>query len=650
MRTLHTQHARPRWHASRAALPACLSLSVPLSAMMPTVSEVRQARVHSTRRVILLRISTAGGAGHVLESPSMTIAPDLQKRAQAWIDDDPDRDAQAELRALLESGAEAELTDRMSQRLEFGTAGLRGVIGAGPNRMNLKVVREATAGLCAYLLETTKDAAERGITIGYDGRRMSRELSREAAEIALAAGLRVAMFEYVTPTPVLAFAATERNAAAAIMVTASHNPPEYNGYKVYWGNGAQIIPPHDVGIAAAIEKVGPALALKKVAIESAKDRFVWLGKAESDRYHAAIRKLPPAGPRGPRDLVITYTALHGVGDQPTRRALAEAGFTNVHSVAEQAEPDGAFPTVRFPNPEEKGAMDLVLALAKKVSAELVIANDPDADRLAIAVPRPDGTYRQLTGNEVGCLLAHYLLGAEGPSGKRMVLSSIVSSPMLGSIAKEHGAYWEETLTGFKWIANRAMELEPSGYRFVMGYEEALGYTVGDLVRDKDGVSAALVFAELASSVKARGGSIEDELDVMARRYGLYLSRQVSVTMKGADGAKDIAAIMDGVRRAPPTQLGKHAVTAILDLARGEKTVNGKVEKLALPPSNAIALELEGGHRVMLRPSGTEPKIKYYFDVREQVAPKEHTSSARARGEETVSALVAAFTAMLEAKR
>ncbi len=581
----------------------------------------------------------------------MTIAPDLAKRAQAWIDDDPDPTTQAELRALLADGAEAELTDRFSTRLEFGTAGLRGVIGGGPNRMNLKVVRETTRGLCAYLRETTSDALTRGITIGYDGRTMSLEFAREAAEVALGAGFSVALFDYVVPTPVLAFASKDRNAAAAIMVTASHNPPEYNGYKVYWGNGAQIIPPHDHGIASCIEKVGAALGIAKLAIEKAGDRFVHLGKAESDRYHAAIRLLPPgdAASRGPRDMIIAYTALHGVGDQPTRRALAEAGFTSVHSVKEQAEPDGAFPTVRFPNPEEKGAMDLVLALAKKVSAGLVIANDPDADRLAIAVPRGDGTYQQLTGNEVGCLFAHYLLSAGDASSKRMVLSSIVSSPMLGSIAKEHDTYWEETLTGFKWIANRAMALEPEGYRFVMGYEEALGYTIGDVVRDKDGVSGALVFAELASSVKARGATILDELDVMARRYGLYLSQQVSVTKKGADGAKEIAAIMDGVRRAPPTELGAHRVTAFLDLERGEKTKDGKLEKLALPPSNAIALELDGGHRVMLRPSGTEPKIKYYFDVREQVGAKEHTSSARARGEQTLSTLVTAFTAMLETR-
>ncbi len=580
----------------------------------------------------------------------MTIGPELSKRAEAWIADDPDETTQAELRALLVSGAETEVRDRLSRRLEFGTAGLRGVIGAGPNRMNVKVVREATAGLCAYLRGATPDATERGIVIGFDGRRMSRELSREAAEIALGAGFRVAMFDRVTPTPVLAFASKERGAAAAIMVTASHNPPEYNGYKVYWGNGAQIIPPHDVGIAACIDRVGPARALPKLAIEAAGDRFASLGQGELDRYHAAIRELPPSVARGPRDLVIAYTALHGVGDGPTRRALAEAGFTSVHSVKEQAEPDGAFPTVRFPNPEEKGAMDLVLALATRVSAELVVANDPDADRLAIAVPRGDGTYQQLTGNEVGCLLAHYLLGAGDRAAKRMVLSSIVSSPMLGSIAKEHGAYWEETLTGFKWIANRALELEQDGYRFVMGYEEALGYTVGDLVRDKDGVGAALVFAELASSVKARGGTILDELDVMARRYGLYLSRQVSVTMKGENGAKEIAAIMDRVRGAPPREIGGHGVAAFLDLDRGERTRGGKTEKLALPPSNALALELEGGHRVMLRPSGTEPKIKYYFDVREQVGAEEHTTRARARGEATVSALVSAFTALLESGR
>lgn len=604
--------------------------------MMPTSRRERQAWCSRARLEVCL-------------NARMTIDDALRRKAERWMADDPDPDTCAEVQALLASmGGGADLADRFSQRLEFGTAGLRGVIGAGPNRMNVKVVREATAGLCAYLMATTEGARERGIAIGRDGRRMSPEFADEAAEIALGAGFRVLMFDRPTPTPILGFVVKETHAAAGIMITASHNPPEYNGYKVYWGNGAQIIPPHDAGIAAEIDQVAPAKKLPRKSPASGAGRFRVLADAEIDRYHAAIQKLV-VRPKGPRDLAIAYTALHGVGDVPTRRALAEAGFTNVRSAQAQAKPDGAFPTVRFPNPEEKGAMDLVLALAREMKADLVLANDPDADRLAVAVPRGDGGYMQLTGNDVGCLLAHYLLSEGDTSGERMVLSSIVSSPMLGAIARAHGAYWEETLTGFKWIANRAMELEATGKRFVMGYEEALGYTIGDVVRDKDGVSGALVFADLAAWCRERGTTVLGEMDAMARRYGLYASRQVSVTMKGQDGAAQIAAIMDAVRAARPSTLGAYRVAGVMDLAARIRVRGDVQESLALPASNALALELDGGHRVMLRPSGTEPKIKYYFDVCERVLESEPVADARARAEAALTALVEAFTALVDEK-
>ena len=288
-------------------------------------------------------------------------------------------------------------------------------------------------------------------------------------------------------------------------------------------------------------------------------------------------------------------------------------------------------------------MDLVLALAGEQGADLVIANDPDADRLAIAVPSASGGYRQLTGNEVGCLLAHYLLERGSKEGKRLVVSSLVSSPMLGAIGSAHGARWEETLTGFKWIANRAMELETEGYRFVFGYEEALGYTVGPLVRDKDGVGAALVFADLAAWLASEGRSIEDELDLMSRRYGLYLSRQVSVTKKGAEGAARIEGIMATLRAEPPSEIGGLQVLATQDLSSGERrAADGTKSALSFPPSNVLAFEIEGGHRVMARPSGTEPKIKFYFDVREEIGGKEPIHSARARGEALVEKMVASF--------
>jgi phosphomannomutase len=582
----------------------------------------------------------------------MSTTPDaLRTLVESWASDDPDPSTAAELEALLAAGSWDELADRFAGRLEFGTAGLRGVLGGGPNRMNLAVVRAATAGLCAYLERTTEHAQTRGLAIGFDGRRMSAEFARETARVALGRGFKVRLFDDVTPTPVLAFAVLDTGAAAGVMVTASHNPPEYNGFKVYWGNGAQIVPPHDVGIAAEIERCG---ALKTMPLRSVEDGHEHglverLGAEIEDRYHAAIQRLLVLPAPAPRDLCIVYTALHGVGGRHVLRALASAGFEDVHAVDAQHQPDGSFPTVRFPNPEEHGAMDLVLQLAREREADLVIANDPDADRLALAVRRGPSDYVQLTGNEVGCLLAHHVLEHTADIPRRTVLSSLVSSPMLGAIARAHGAHWEETLTGFKWIANRALELERQGHTFVFGYEEALGYTVGSLVRDKDGVSAALVAAELAAKCKARGRTLLDELELCARRYGLYLSRQVAVTMKGSDGAARIQRIMAGVRSHPPDAIGTHAVLAVQDLLVGERRVrSGTIEKLALPPSNVLALELDGGHRVMLRPSGTEPKIKYYFDFRETIAGDEAVASARGRAERVLDGLVRSFVDLVGA--
>jgi phosphomannomutase len=575
----------------------------------------------------------------------------LRSQAEAWIRDDPDHETQQELQGLIEKKSWDEIRDRFASRLEFGTAGLRGVLGAGPNRMNRAVVRATAAGLCAYLEQTAPGARQRGITIGYDGRRLSAEFARETAEIASSRGFVVHLFEDVVPTPLLAFACEQTGAAAAVMVTASHNPPEYNGYKVYWGNGAQIIPPHDVGIATSIESCGPVRAIELLPLKDGVARGLvrMIGREIEDGYHEALQKLLLA-PKASRSIRIAYTALHGVGERHVRRALSTAQFTDFHSVSTQAEPDGNFPTVRFPNPEEKGAMDQVLDLARQVDAELVLANDPDADRLAVAVKNGAGEYIQLTGNEVGCLLCHYLLEHRAKTPKRAVINSIVSSPMLGAIALAHGAHWEQTLTGFKWIANRAIELEADGYEFVAGYEEALGYTVGSLVRDKDGVSAALLITELAAYCKAQQRNLVDEVELMSRRYGLFLSRQVSVTMGGAQGAAEITRIMDSVRAAPPTEIGGFAVLATVDLAKGERRVrSGITEKLSLPPSNVLAMELDGGHRVMLRPSGTEPKIKYYFDLREAIGDKEAVHAARARGERVLDAMIDAFIAFIASR-
>ncbi len=571
-----------------------------------------------------------------------TIDGELRRAAEAWQKDDPDPDTRAEIDRLLAECDASELADRFRGTLQFGTAGLRGLIGAGSNRMNRKVVLRATAGLCAYLLDTTPDVAERGVCIGYDGRRLSRELAEDAASVVCGMGIAVHAFEHVVPTPLLAFACLDRHAAAGIMVTASHNPPDYNGYKVYWGNGAQIIPPHDEGIAAAIARVGAVGDIARMDRASARDagRYRVLGDDVERRYLDGVRALS-VHPGLPRDVSIAYTALHGVGARLAMQALAEAGFATVHSVPEQAEPDGRFPTVAFPNPEEAGAMDMVLALAKAKDAELVLANDPDADRLAVAVRDASGEYVQLTGNEVGCLLGHYLLD-QGPAGdRRLVVNTIVSSPMLGAIARAHGARWEQTLTGFKWIANRARERAAEGARFVLGYEEALGYTVGSLVRDKDGIGTAVVVADLAAWCKSREKSLLDELEESWRRYGMYLSRQVSKVLPGSEGAEQIRAIMSRVREAPPAKIGDCAVTAVLDLERGERrSASGEVAPSGYPKGDVIALELEGDHRVMLRPSGTEPKIKFYFDVRVELTRGESVDAARARGEALIEQLVA----------
>ena len=574
----------------------------------------------------------------------------LRTLAQQWADNDPDPATQREIADLLAAPdlAKTDLADRFAGALEFGTAGLRGVIGAGPNRMNRAVVLRTSWGLGKHLLANVADAKASGVVIGFDGRRMSREFAEDTACVLAAMGIRALVFEDYAPTPLTAFGVKHLKAAAGVMVTASHNPPEYNGYKVYWGNGAQIVPPIDVAIAAAIGKAPPARSVPRLSRAEAEKSELWqrVPAAVERAYLDEVRALE-VNPGGDRDLIIVYTPMHGVGDRLARKAFAEAGFTNVTSVPEQQEPDGRFPTVAFPNPEEKGAMDLSFALARKLSADLVLANDPDADRLAAAVPSKDAPtgYVQLTGNQLGVLLGHYLL-TEGkkPSGKTAVLASIVSSPMLGTIANALGVHYEETLTGFKWIANRAMELERDGTAFVFGYEEALGYTVGDVVRDKDGISAAVMMGEVTTTLRARGKTVLEELELISRKFGLYVSQQVSVTKKGASGQEEIRALMDRLRATPPTVIGPLEVIAVSDFSTQTRRAlaAGTTSALTLPKSNVITYELAGRSRIIARPSGTEPKIKFYFDVREEVIDAEPFASAEARAQTTLVALQAAF--------
>jgi phosphomannomutase len=559
----------------------------------------------------------------------------LRERAEAWRQADPDPSTAAELAELLSRGDWAELADRFAGDLEFGTAGLRGVLGAGPNRMNRAVVRRTTAGLARYLKAQVPDAATRGVVVGRDARRLSAELAEDTAAVLAAEGIPALVFPHPVPTPVTAFATLHLNAAAAVMVTASHNPPEYNGYKVYWGNGAQIIPPHDTGIAAAIARVEPANRVPLLSPAEARARGLWkdLEDAVGEAYLRGILGLRVHG-RGSDTLSIVYTAMHGVGGVWAERALREAGFPRFTAVAEQQQPDGRFPTVRFPNPEEPGAMDLSLATAERVGADLVLANDPDADRLGVMARGADGKLRMLTGNEVGVLLGHYTL-TQGPRHARPhVVSTIVSSTQLGDIARSLGAVHDEVLTGFKWIANRALERERAeGTRFVFGYEEALGYSVGTVTRDKDGVGAALVMADLAAWCQSRGTTVLGYLEDIQRRHGLYVGAQRNVTLPGAAGAQAIRGIMDAFRASPPARVGADPVRGVLDYKQGGR---------GLPPSNVLALELEGGGRVTLRPSGTEPKIKYYFELKESLAPGEALDAARRRAEGRLARLIDDF--------
>ncbi len=515
---------------------------------------------------------------------------DLLDRARAWAAEDPDPHTREELESLVGTGAAEpdgssaeDLADRFAGRLEFGTAGLRGALGAGPNRMNRVVVIRAAAGLAAYLTKQQRAGSAGSVVIGYDARHNSDVFARDTAAVMEGAGLNAKLLPRPLPTPVLAYAIRELGCVAGVMVTASHNPPQDNGYKVYLGDGSQIVPPADSGISAEIDAVG---ALSSVPLG---EGWEVLDEEVVESYLAAVSGL--VDPGSPRDLTTVYTPLHGVGGETVAHVMERAGFPAPHVAAAQAEPDPDFPTVAFPNPEEPGAMDLAMVLAEEVGADIVLANDPDADRCAVAVPGPHG-WRMLRGDEVGALLADLLLRR---AAKGVYATTIVSSSLLGKMAAAHGQEYRETLTGFKWLGR------VDGLAF--GYEEALGYCAApQLVRDKDGVSAALLVAELAATLKAEGRTLDDRLDDIAREYGLHATDQLSVRV--TDLAR-IGEAMQRLRSNPPVSLGGLAVEQVDDLTLGSADV---------PPTDGLRYRLAEGGRVVVRPSGTEPKLKCYLEV------------------------------------
>ena len=524
---------------------------------------------------------------------------ELLDRARAWAAEDPDERTRAQLEQIIngvEAGDDAaDLADRFDGTLEFGTAGLRGALGPGPNRMNRVVVLRAAAGLAAYLRDNGAPR-ESSVVIGYDARHNSDVFARDTAEAMTGAGFKAYVLPRPLPTPLLAYAIRELGSVAGVMVTASHNPPEDNGYKVYLADGSQIVPPADAGIAERIAAVGPVAEIPRG------NAGTLLAEDIVDRYLDTVAELAEDGPR---DLDIVYTPLHGVGGTSVVQVLETAGFSAPRVVAQQEQPDPEFPTVSFPNPEEPGAMDLAMALAEKQGADLVVANDPDADRCAAAVPGPHG-WRMLRGDEVGALLAAHLLAA-GKQGT--YATSIVSSSLLGKMAAAAGQPYAETLTGFKWIGR------VEGLAF--GYEEALGYCVDpEHVRDKDGVSALLLLCELAAGAKAEGRTLLDLLDDIALEHGLHATDQLSVRVTDL---AEIAAAMERLRGHVPTALGGLAVEQVDDLSLGSAD---------LPPTEGLRYRLADGARVIVRPSGTEPKLKCYLEVVVPVSPEDGVDAAR----------------------
>lgn len=562
--------------------------------------------------------------------------------AMNWLARDPDPRTREELQHLIDKKMHAELEDRFTQRLEFGTAGLRGKVGCGPNRMNRLVIQETATGLGHYLIQHVANAAIRGVVVGYDGRLDSKQFAIDTASVLTALGIKVYLTANVAATPIVAFGIEHFNAAAAVVVTASHNPPEYNGFKVYWENGAQIIPPHDAGIADEID-VASTKPIPLISLSDAEKQgnLVWLTEGYYQTYRAAINQSPYV--RNDIDsahTTVTYTAMHGVGAQMAEDLLHDGGFHKVFSVAEQREPDGHFPTVNFPNPEEKGAMDLVVNLAKSVDADIACANDPDADRFAVAVRADDtvrtddASYKMLTGDQVGVLFAHYLL-SKPHIKNQLVGNSIVSSTLLEKVANSHGATYFQTLTGFKWLANIGMQLEDEQNEFLFAYEEALGYTIGTQVRDKDGLSALVVFAQLVEELKSQGRTVWDLLAQISLEHGVHTNAQRSIALD-----PDSPSIGSKLRSAQPKTIGGVTVSVIEDLQSSLRyIVGGDTETINLPTSDVLIYHLEDGSRIIVRPSGTEPKVKVYYETVTKLEGSETYDEARQRGEEYTNNLI-----------
>ena len=573
---------------------------------------------------------------------------DYMKIYQEWLSNPYfDEATKEELRAI--EGNENEIKERFYMDLEFGTAGLRGIIGAGINRMNIYVVRRATQGLANYIIK--QGAANKGVAIAYDSRHMSPEFAMEAAMTLAANGIKAYKFESLRPTPELSFAVRELGCVAGINITASHNPPEYNGYKVYWEDGAQFTPPHDKGVTEEVLAIEDLSTVKTTdeASATAAGLYQVIGQEIDDKYIAQVKAQvvnQKAIDEMQDQITIVYTPLHGTGNITARRVMKEIGFTHVYVVPEQELPNGDFPTVSYPNPEAKEAFELGLKLAKEKDADLVLATDPDADRLGVYVKdTKSGEYIPLTGNMSGSLLCEYVLSQKQAAGKipadGQVVKSIVSTNLIDAVAKSYGAELIEVLTGFKWIGKQILKNETTGHgTYLFGMEESYGCLIGTYARDKDAISATAALCEAAAYYKQKGMTLWDAMIAMYEKYGYYKDAVKAIGLSGIEGLAKIQSIMETLRNNTPTEVGGYKVTSARDykLDTIKNMATGEVKPTGLPSSNVLYYDLEDGAWICVRPSGTEPKIKFYFGVK---------GTSLKDAEEKENALGAAVMAMVD---
>ena len=551
---------------------------------------------------------------------------DYLKKYEEWLESSTiDENTKEELRSI--KGNTKEIEDRFYKDLEFGTAGLRGVIGNGSNRMNKYTVTKATQGLANYIIKN--NAQNKGVAIAYDSRHMSKEFSQYTALCLNANGIKTYIFESLRPVPELSFTVRQLKCTAGVMITASHNPPKYNGYKVYWEDGAQIVPPHDKGIIEEVKAIEDFSKIKQISKEEAIEKGLYntIGKEIDDKYIETLKKLvvnPEIIKEMQKDVKIVYTPLHGAGNIPVQRILKELGFENVYVVPEQEKPDGDFPTVSYPNPEDENAFKLAIELAKKVDADVIVANDPDADRLGVfAKNSKTGQYQSFTGNMSGLLIAEYELSQKKAKNEipenGALIKTIVSSNLADAIAKEYNLKLIEVLTGFKYIGEQMRLFEENNtYKYMFGFEESYGCLIGTHARDKDGIAAVMALCEAAAFYKKQGYTLWNQMMNIYEKYGYYKELTVSVTKEGVSGAEEIKQMMENIRNNPPTKLGKYQVVEFRDYKKEviKDMETGKITKTDLPNSNVLYFDLENAAWCAVRPSGTEPKIKFYIGVRE----------------------------------